>query len=93
VFLARSDTRLLTLALCCVARLAAHAQSAPAAAVDSAAFVRVNQVGYPTLAPKVAVVCALRPIALERFTVEDDAGRTVLGPRPARRDGALALPR
>ena len=56
---------------------------------DSAAFVRINQVGYLPDAPKVAVVCALRPVALERFTVEDERGRVVLGPLRARRDGAL----
>jgi hypothetical protein len=60
-----------------------------AVAADSAAFIRVNQVGYLPDAPKVAVVCALRPVALERFTVEDERGRTVLGPLRARRDGAL----
>ena len=57
---------------------------------DSAAFVRVNQVGYLPDGPKVAVVCALRPVELSRFTVEDTAGRTELGPLTARRDGALA---
>jgi endoglucanase len=56
---------------------------------DSAAFVRVNQVGYLPDGPKVAVVCALRPVALARFTVEDTAGRVVLGPLRARRDGPL----
>ena len=56
---------------------------------DSTAFVRINQVGYLPDAPKVAVVCALRPVQLTRFTVEDTAGRTVLGPLAARRDGAL----
>src|SRR4029079_1345072 len=56
---------------------------------DSAAFVRINQVGYRPDAPKVAVVCALRPVALDHFTVEDERGRVVLGPLPARRDGAL----
>ena len=56
---------------------------------DSAAFVRVNQVGYLPESPKVAVVCALRPVPLARFTVEDERGRVVLGPLPARRDGAL----
>ena len=60
-----------------------------AASSDSAAFVRVNQVGYLPDAPKVAVVCALQPVALDRFTVEDDRGRVVLGPLRARRDGAL----
>ena len=66
---------------------AAHAQQQPRA--DSAAFVRINQVGYLPDGPKVAVVCALRPVALSRFTVEDTAGRTVLGPLTAQRDGAL----
>jgi hypothetical protein len=63
------------------------AQGAPPS--DSAAFVRVNQVGYLPDAPKVAVVCALRPTALDRFTVQDERGRVVLGPRRAQRDGAL----
>ena len=56
---------------------------------DSAAFVRVNQLGYLPDAPKVAVVCALRPVAVTRFTVQDERGRTVLGPLPAQHDGAL----
>ena len=60
-----------------------------AASSDSAAFVRVNQVGYLPDAPKVAVVCALQPVALDRFTVEDERRRVVLGPLRARRDGAL----
>ena len=63
------------------------AQTAPTS--DSAAFVRVNQVGYLPDAPKVAVVCALRPVTLDRFTVENEQGHVMLGPRPARRDGAL----
>ena len=53
---------------------------------DSAAFVRVNQIGYLPDAPKTAVVCALRPVALTTFRVEDERGRVVLGPAPARRD-------
>jgi hypothetical protein len=73
-------------ALTCALPYAAGAQ---AAASDSAAFVRVNQVGYLPDAPKVAVVCALRPVALQRFTVEDERGRVILGPLPARRDGAF----
>ena len=62
---------------------------APRGTTDSAAFVRVNQVGYLPDAPKIAVVCALRPVGLARFTVEDARGRIVLGPLPARRDRAL----
>jgi endoglucanase len=73
-------------ALACAMPFAVTAQATPA---DSSAFVRINQVGYLPDAPKVAVVCALRPVALERFTVEDERGRIVLGPLPARRDGAL----
>ncbi|MDB4877052.1 MAG: glycoside hydrolase family 9 [Gemmatimonadetes bacterium] len=61
----------------------------PRVAGDSAAFVRVNQLGYRPDAPKVAVVCALRPVALSRFIVENARGARVLGPLPARRDGAL----
>ena len=69
------------------AALPAAAQRASVS--DSAAFVRVNQVGYLPDAPKVAVVCALRPVALDRFTVEDEQGAVVLGPRRAQCDGAL----
>jgi endoglucanase len=46
-------------------------------------------VGYLPDGPKVAVVCALRPVALAQFTVEDERGRVVLGPLPATRGGAL----
>jgi endoglucanase len=59
------------------------------ASPDSAAFVRVNQVGYLPQGPKVAVVCALRPVALTTFRVEDERGRVVYGPATARRDRAL----
>jgi hypothetical protein len=53
---------------------------------DSAAFVRVNQVGYRPADPKIAVVCALRPVGLTTFSVEDARGRRVLGPRAVRPD-------
>ena len=82
----RSGTIALMAGLACAMPGLASAQ---AVSPDSAAFVRVNQVGYLPGAPKVAVVCALRPVALERFTVEDERGRIVLGPLPARRDGAF----
>jgi hypothetical protein len=82
----RSLTTLLALSMLpCVT----HGQALPLA-TDSVAFVRVNQLGYLPDAPKVAVVCALRSISIARFTVEDERGRVVLGPLPARRDGALA---
>ena len=65
------------------------AQPTSSMPTDSAAFIRINQVGYLPAGPKVAVVCALRPVALSTFTLEDDRGRTVLGPVRARRAGAL----
>jgi hypothetical protein len=58
-------------------------------ASDSAAFVRVNQLGYVPDAPKVAVVCALRPITLTDLVVEGANGARVLGPRATHREGAL----
>lgn len=62
------------------------AASVPAA--DSA-FIRVNQLGYRPDAPKVAVVCALRPTSIERFTVVGSDGRTV-ATRRATRGGPFA---
>jgi endoglucanase len=56
---------------------------------DSAAFIRVNQVGYLPAAPKVAVICALRSIERPRFTLEDARGRIALGPSHAVSSGAL----
>jgi len=60
------------------------------ASADSTAFVRVNQLGYLPDAPKVAVVCSLRPARLTQFVVEDTTGARVLGPRTAERQGAYA---
>lgn len=60
-----------------------HRQS-PAQA--GSVFIRVNQVGYLPGAPKVAVVCSLDVREVASFTVVDSAGRTVLGPAPARSD-------
>jgi len=59
------------------------------ASPDSAAFIRVNQVGYLPSRPKVAVVCALSPVSIARFTVENENGKIVLGPLAAKRDGTL----
>jgi hypothetical protein len=49
--------------------------------------VRVNQLGYLPDAPKTAVVCALDSVAVDAFTVEDESGRVVAGPAPARAAG------
>jgi hypothetical protein len=75
----------LGLALVPIVVVPAAAQPAP----DSSAFVRVNQVGYLPDGPKVAVVCALRPVSLASFTVVDEQDHVVLGPLAPNRDGAL----
>lgn len=59
------------------------------AANDSAAFIRINQLGYVPDSPKVAVVCALRETTVTRFSVIDARGRPVFSGR-ARADGAFA---
>ena len=46
-------------------------------AADESVFVRVNQIGYQPDAPKIAVVCALRPTRLDRFSVVDGSGRVI----------------
>jgi endoglucanase len=61
--------------------------SATATAGDSAAVIRVNQVGYLPDAPKVAVVCAVERVSLSRFTVETANGRVVVGPTKATPSG------
>jgi hypothetical protein len=54
-----------------------------------APVVRVNQLGYLTGAPKVAVVCALEAATLERFIVRDEGRRIVLGPKTPAASGAF----
>ena len=53
-------------------------------ALADSVFIRINQLGYLPDAPKVAVVCALRETAIERFSVVDGSGR-VVAKRPAMR--------
>ena len=57
---------------------AAHLQR-PAS--DTVTYVRINQVGYLPDAPKVAVACSLDSVRIATFIVQDENGRTVLGPR------------
>jgi len=64
--------------------------AAQSIAADSTAFVRVNQLGYRPDAPKVAVLCALRPVRIASFVIEDTNGVRMLGPRMAVRDGDFA---
>ena len=49
-----------------------------AAVAPDSAVIRFNQLGYPSDAPKVAVVCALQEMRLARFDVRDATGRIVL---------------
>ena len=59
------------------------------ALADSVTHIRVNQVGYLPDAPKVAVVCSLKPREVHTFTVVDERGRRVFGPVRARAAGAF----
>ncbi|HVD59273.1 MAG TPA: glycoside hydrolase family 9 protein [Gemmatimonadaceae bacterium] len=52
-------------------------------------FVRVNQLGYLTDAPKTAVVCSLDQTTIATFTLQDGAGKVVFGPRKAVASGAF----
>ena len=56
---------------------------------DSSAFIRVNQIGYVPNASKIAVMCALKPVEIDAFTVTDDAGNIALKPQPIRPDSAF----
>lgn len=77
------------------ARDTAGAPRAPARAARHPArrgtrsAIRINQLGYPPRGRKVAVVCSPEPRRFERFTVVDDDGRRVLGPRTAEPAGAF----
>ncbi|NJD20746.1 MAG: hypothetical protein FIA95_15855, partial [Gemmatimonadetes bacterium] len=52
--------------------------------------VRVNQLGYLPLGPKVAVLCSLDPDpGIGAFAVVTESGDTVLGPVPAEQGGAF----
>ncbi len=74
------------LALACALGLAAVR---PLAAQGTDDAIRVNQVGYLTDAPKVAVLCALAPRAVSTFDVIDAGGRQVLKPTRATASGAF----
>ena len=61
-----------------------------AAALDSAVFIRVNQVGYLPDAPKVAVACMLEPREISSFTVvRVSDGKRVFGPARPLETGAF----
>ena len=75
----------------CAALLLISAASTLSAQGDGTAddAIRVNQVGYLPDAPKVAVVCALAPRAVQTFEVTDARGHRVLGPKPAAATGSF----
>jgi endoglucanase len=56
---------------------------AGAAPQGTSVAIRVNQLGYPPDAPKVAVACALGARALTSFRIVDERNRTVFGPGAA----------
>jgi hypothetical protein len=75
---------LIALTLAALSHAAApHIAPAPRAASDTITYVRINQVGYLPDAPKVAVACSLDSVRIASFVVQDERGRTVLGPRRA----------
>jgi hypothetical protein len=63
--------------------------SALGAQSSQRSFVRVNQLGYPVDAPKTAVVCSLDSVTINTFTVQDQLGRVVFGPKKAEASGAF----
>lgn len=54
------------------------------AAADSTTFIRVNQVGYRSDSPKIAVACSLEPARVETFELRDERDHRVYGPRRAK---------
>ncbi|MBW7933014.1 MAG: glycoside hydrolase family 9 protein, partial [Gemmatimonadaceae bacterium] len=77
--------RPISLSLVLLATLALNAAAQAAGTPDDA--IRVNQVGYLPDAPKVAVVCALAPRAIDQFEVVNAEGKRVLGPKAAKEAG------
>src|SRR5665647_1932790 len=71
--------------------LLAFAAVASASAQSSQrTFVRINQLGYLPDGPKTAVACSLDSTTITSFTLQDNEGRIVFGPRKAIRAGSFA---
>jgi len=71
-----------------IALLLALATSASTAAQSpQRTFIRINQLGYLPGAPKIAVACSLDSVSIRIFTLQDDNGRVVFGPRKAEPGG------
>ena len=53
-------------------------------------FIRINQLGYIPIGPKVAIACSLDSTSIATFTIQDEEGRVVFGPRKAVPSGSFA---
>ena len=62
---------------------AAHPSSAASQLPAPRTFIRINQLGYLPAAPKTAVACSLDSTSIATFTVQNNSGRVVFGPRKA----------
>src|SRR2546426_242348 len=82
-----NTTAVVVLALLIVACHRLPRPSGPAPQAAAPVVIRVNQVGYPLDASKVAVVCALESREITSFRVVDTRNRTVFGPAAARATG------
>jgi hypothetical protein len=51
-------------------------------------FIRINQLGYLPLSPKVAVACSLDSTSISTVTLPVTDGRVVYGPRQALASGS-----
>jgi hypothetical protein len=71
-------------------RIAAAVMLFAGAAHAQRTFIRINQLGYLPIGPKIAVACSLDSTSIASFTVQDSEGRVVYGPRKAVAAGAFA---
>ncbi len=53
-------------------------------------FIRINQLGYLPDAPKTAVACSLDSTTITSFTLQDNQGHVVFGPKKAVASGSFA---
>jgi endoglucanase len=63
---------------------------AASAGAQQRTFIRINQLGYLPASPKIAVACSLDSMTITSFTVQDNEGKVVLGPRKAIPSGSFA---
>jgi len=75
--------------VCFAAFLCAASSSIAAQPRAARTYIRINQLGYRPESPKTAVACSLDSVAIKSFTVQDESGRVVFGPRAAKVSGAF----